>query len=250
MRGLTDKTFLVTGGGQGLGLAIAQRLLDEGANVGIADIHADSAKQAARDWERAEAFGCDVTEQEEIRKAIVATVNRFGGLDGVVNCAMWIKYEPVEAVAESDLDRMLAVGFKGVVFSTQAALPYLRAAGGGAIVNFSSPAAEVAIANASIYCAVKGAIAAYTRQQAMELGPEQIRVNSIAPGPIRTPGASAVVSEEGYELRAQRTPMGRLGTPEDIASMAAFLLSEDAAFVTGESFRVDGGLTIATISKS
>lgn len=251
MKGLADKAVFVTGGGQGLGAAIARRLLQAGAMVGVADIEVANAKAVAADKpDHAFAYGCDVTSRTAVGECIDDFARRAGGLHGLVNCAIWIRYEPIDMVGEEALDRMLAVGFKGAVFAMQAALPHLRRAGGGSVVNFSSPAAEVAIANAAIYCGIKGAIAAMSRQQAMELGPDQIRVNTVAPGPIRTPGASSVVSEEGYELRAQRTPMGRLGTPGDIAATVAFLVSDDAAFLSGENLRVDGGLTIATISKS
>lgn len=250
MHGLESKAIFILGAGQGLGAAIAKRLMDEGAKVGLGDINRENVEATASHApELSRAYHVDVTKSESVSRAIQDFARETGKLDGLVNSAMWIRYEPVELVEEAAIDKMLAVGFKGAFFAVQAALPFLSERG-GSVINFSSPAAEVAIANASIYCGVKGAIAALTRQLAMELGEKGVRVNSLAPGPVKTPGASAVVSDEGYDLRARQTPLGRLGEPDEIAAAAAFLLSDDGAFVSGENLRVDGALTIATISKS
>ncbi|MGO4833125.1 SDR family oxidoreductase, partial [Rhizobiaceae sp. 2RAB30] len=129
------------------------------------------------------------------------------------------------------------------VWCMQGALRHMRA--GGVIINISSPAAEVGLPNAMIYCGIKGALLAMTRAASVELGPLGIRVAAIAPGPIHTQGAGTVVDQKGYEMRLRKTPLGRLGTPPDIARAAVFLASDDADFITGDMLHVDGGATFA-----
>ena len=121
----------------------------------------------------------------------------------------------------------------------------MRAQGGGVIVHMASPAALHGFPTAGVYSAIKGAVAAFTRQSAVELAPDNVRVNAVVPGAIPTPGAREVVDDAGYEYRRQRTPLGRLGTPEDIAGGVAFLASEDASFMTGQLLVLDGGITVA-----
>ena len=129
--------------------------------------------------------------------------------------------------------------------STATNVTGMRAAGGGCIVHMASPAAIHGFPTAGVYSAVKGAVAAYTRQSAVELAPDGIRVNAVVPGAVPTPGAREVVDDAGYEYRRSRTPLGRLGTPEDIAGAVSFLASEDASFMTGQLLVVDGGITVA-----
>lgn len=165
-----------------------------------------------------------------------------GRIDAVVNCAMWLRYAPIAEMDEELVDGMLAVGLKSLVWTTQAALPTMRAQSGGAFVHISSPAATKGVPGSGIYSAVKGAVTSLTRQQALELAPDGIRVNAVIPGAVPTPGARRVVDDEGYEARQRMTPLGRLGTPEDIAAGISYLLSEDASFVTGHLLAVDGGI--------
>ena len=177
--------------------------------------------------------------------AVLEALGALERIDVVVNCAMWIRYERIEDVVEETVDGMLAVGLKSLLWTTQAALPKMRAQGGGCIVHLASPAAMHGFPTAGVYSAVKGAVAAFTRQSAVELAPDAIRVNAVVPGAVPTPGAREVVDDAGYEYRRQRTPLGRLGTPEDIAGGVAFLASGDAAFMTGQLLVLDGGITIA-----
>jgi 3-oxoacyl-[acyl-carrier protein] reductase len=143
------------------------------------------------------------------------------------------------------IGRMIDVGFKGVIWGYQAVLDDMTGAGGGAIVNIASPSAVLAMTNGIMYSAVKAAVAASTRSAAAEFGPRKIRVNAIAPGPTPTDGANLVVTEDAWERRRARVPIGRLGTPEDVANAAVFLASNEASFITGDMLFVDGGITYA-----
>jgi NAD(P)-dependent dehydrogenase (short-subunit alcohol dehydrogenase family) len=146
---------------------------------------------------------------------------------------------------EDTIHRMLDVGLKGTYWATQAATPHLIARGGGLIVNMSSVAVSFAIKNAAVYSSIKGAIDAFTRQQAVELAPHGIRVNAIAPGPVSTPGANSVIDEPGWESRRSRTPLGRLATVEDIGAAVVYLASDDALSIGGVTLKIDGAITIA-----
>lgn len=244
---LRGKAAIVTGGGRGLGQAIALAFAAEGASIGIIDVDpvtaAETAARISDAGGTADVRIADLSDRAAARAAIDGIATRFGRLDILVNNAMWIRYEPLPEIAEETVDRMLGIGFKGVVWCMQGAERHLR--DGGAIINLASPAAQLGIANAMIYCGIKGAVAAITRSAAVELGPRGIRVAAIAPGPVHTAGAGSIVDAEGYEMRLRKTPMGRLGLPDDIARAAVFLASDDAAFVSGEVLHVDGGATVA-----
>lgn len=247
MRRLQDKVAIVTGAGRGLGQAIALAFASAGANVGIIDIDAvtaeDTAKRISAAGGAVEVQTADLCDRKAAHLAIDRIAARFGRLDILVNNAMWIRYEPLPQIAEETVERMLGIGFKAAVWCMQGAERHLGK--GGAIINLASPAAELGIGNAMIYCGIKGAMAAMTRAAAVEFGPRGIRVVSIAPGPIHTEGAGSVVDAKGYEMRLRKTPMGRLGVPDDIARAAVFLASDDAAFVSGDMLHVDGGATFA-----
>jgi NAD(P)-dependent dehydrogenase (short-subunit alcohol dehydrogenase family) len=245
---LTDQVILVTGAGRGLGRAAAELLAQYGAIVGIADIDAATPHQVAAGI--AERGGLayplvgDVGERAVFLKLAADLARRHGRIDGVVNAAMWIRYEPIAQVRDEAFDRMLDVGLKAAVWSSQALLAHRDPHRGAAIVNFSSPAADQGYPDTAIYASVKGAIIALTRTLSVELGRQGVRVNAITPGAVPTPGARAVVDEAGYELRRRKTPLGRLGREEDIANMVAFLFSSEAEFVNGAILHVDGGVSV------
>ncbi len=176
-----------------------------------------------------------------VAAALAATCGR---IDGVVNAAMWIRYDAIGEVTAETFEKMLGVGLMAPVWGTQALLRHMDPARGGGVVNFSSPAAMQGYPNTAIYAAIKGAIATLTRSLAVELGPAGVRVNAIVPGPVPTPGARAVVDEAGYELRRRKTPLGRLGREEDIANAIAFLFSDEADYITGAVLNVDGGCSL------
>jgi NAD(P)-dependent dehydrogenase (short-subunit alcohol dehydrogenase family) len=237
---------VVTGGGQGIGRATALRLAHDGFYVVVCDRDGAKATSAVieltADGGRGESLMLDVTERAAVQASFADIGERLGRLDGVVNCAMWIRYGPLVEVTEETVDGLLAIGLKALVWTTQAAYPLMRAQGDGCIVNMSSPAATKGVPGSAIYSAVKGAVSSITWQSAIELAPDGIRVNGVVPGAVPTEGARVVVDDAGYELRRRMTPLGRLGTTEDIAAAISFLLSPDAKFITGHLLAVDGGL--------
>ena len=163
----------------------------------------------------------------------------------LVNNAMWNRYGPIQDQTEEMIGRMIDVGFKGVIWGYQAVLDDMTKAGGGAVVNIASPSAVLAMSNGIMYSGVKAGVAGVTRSAAAEFGPRNIRVNAIAPGPTPTDGANLVVTEEAWERRRARVPIGRLGTTADVASAAVFLASDELSFITGDMLFVDGGITYA-----
>ena len=244
-----NRAVLVTGAGRGIGRAIAELLAARGHSVGVADLDtqlcAETVAAIANAHGTALSLTLDVADRAAVLDAAQTMARKFGRLDAVVNNAMWIRYQPIAEVDENTVDRMFGVGLKGTLWGVQALLSCMDPQRGGSIVNLASPAADHGIANAAVYTAVKGGVVALTRQLAVELGSRSIRVNAVAPGAVPTPGAQALVSAAGYESRRSRTPLGRLGAPEDIAGAVAFLLSDDAAFITGEVIHVDGGISVS-----
>ena len=237
---------VVTGAGRGIGAAVARRLAADGLHVIVADVDGATAQAVSDEIARAggsvEAACFDVADRAAVRAWSAETVERLGGIDVVVNNAMWIRYGALVNMAEADIDRMIDVGLKGVIWMIQVAAEVMSAQGHGCIVNVSSPAAVRATSDAGIYAAVKGAISSLTWQMSSELGRQGIRVNAVVPGAVPTEGARQLVDDAGYELRRAKTPLGRLGAPEDLAGAVSFLVSDDASFVNGHLLTVDGGL--------
>ena len=229
---LKGKAAFVTGAGAGIGRAIAEALAREGAKVARVDIDGKTPYQ------------CDVSD----RSAVFETMKRFvaeaGGLDILVNNAVYFHYAPMVDMPEDKIHRMLDVGIKGVFWATQAATPHLIARGGGSIINLSSVAVSFGIKTAAVYTSIKGAVDAFTRQQAVELAPHGIRVNALAPGPVSTPGANSVIDAAGWEARRARTPLRRLATAEDIAAAAVFLASDEGRSIAGVTLKIDGAITV------
>lgn len=247
---LTGKVALVTGSAQGIGRAIVERFAREGADVVVnyrsGPAAAEAVVEAARAaGVRAEAIQADVSSVAEVRRLVADSVARMGRLDILVNNAGVEAHAPFWDVTESDYDKVLDVNLKGVFFATQAMVQQLRAAGrSGRIVNISSVHEELPFPNFAAYCASKGGLKMLTRNLAVELGPLGITINSVAPGAIVTPINTALLNDAA-KLRAltEQIPLGRLGSTDDVAGVATFLASDEAAYVTGSTYVVDGGLT-------
>lgn len=240
-----ERVAIVTGAGRGIGRAAALRLAADGFHVVVTDRDAGHAEGAAAEVRgrdgSAEPLVLDVTDRTAVREAYSDVAARCGRIDALVNNAIWLKYEPLGEFDEQLVDGMLAIGVKAVLWGIQAVAPVMAAAGSGAIVNLSSPAAFRGGPGTSVYSAVKGAVTSLTRQAAVELGPLGIRVNAVIPGSVPTEGARQHVSDVTYAAREAAVPLRRNGTPEDIADGIAYLLSPRAAYVSGHLLAVDGG---------
>ena len=248
MSRLNDRVAIVTGGAQGIGLAIATRLAQEGARVVVGDLDpkrtGDAALAIDASGKRAVAHAGDVSKKATALALVDAAVGAFGRVDILVNNAGITHAAEFLDLDEADFDRVLAVNLKSMFLCGQAAARRMvDQKAGGAIVNLSSVNAVLAIPNQVPYCVSKGGIAQLTKVMALSLAPHGIRVNAIGPGTIATEMAKKAVlgSEEAKRKILSRTPMGRLGEPEEVAAIAAFLVSDDASYLTGQTIYPDGG---------
>lgn len=250
MAALAGKIAIVTGAGGGFGEGIARAYVEAGARVIVADIKADAAQRVAQELgAAASAFTVDVTNKSQVEGLIRHCVDTFGSPHIVVNNAGTThKNRPMLEVDEATFDRVFAVNVKSIYHMTQAVLPLLRQNGGGVILNIGSTAGIRPRPGLTWYNASKGAVNLLSKSMAVELGPENIRVNAICP----VMGATGLLEDfmgmpDTPENRARFTgsiPLGRLSTAEDIATVAVFLAGDAAAFLTGVEFPVDGGRTI------
>jgi len=232
---LSGKSILITGAARGLGRALAIGAAQAGATVAAFDLDAGLLSELR--------FPSITTHVVDVvdRATFMAAAGRIGRIDAVVNNAMLIRYDPIEAVEEAILDRMLSIGMKGAVWGVQALLRHMDPAAGGVVLNLASPTGERGFPNTAVYSMVKAAMGSLTRTLAAELGPRRVRVNALAPGSIPTPGAVAITPQEEYERRTTRIPLRRLGREADATNASLFLLSDAASFVSGEILHVDGG---------
>jgi NAD(P)-dependent dehydrogenase (short-subunit alcohol dehydrogenase family) len=249
MERLRGKRIIVTGAGSGIGRAIALRFAAEGARVVISDVDGEAAARVA-----AEAGGetlvrkTDVTSTSEVEALVQTSLEEWGGLDVMVNNAGIGVAGTTTVTTEEDYERVMDVCLRGTFLGMKHAIPAIRDSEGGSVINMSSVAALVGIADRAVYSAAKGAILAITRAAAIDHVEEGVRVNCIAPGTVDTPWIGRITAgyddpEEARRNMQARQPHGRLVTPEEIAAMAAYLASDESASVIGACMVVDGGVT-------
>jgi NAD(P)-dependent dehydrogenase (short-subunit alcohol dehydrogenase family) len=251
---LSGKVAVITGAGSGIGRAAAGLFAREGAEVALVDLNAEAAKDATEQITaaggRALAVGADVADAAQVDLAFRQISGEFGRIDVLYNNAGVNSAGSVVDATDEDWDRCFAVNAKGTFLCSRAAGRLMVAAGGGSIVNQGSVAAVVGIANFASYCASKGAVVALTRSMSVDLAPRNVRVNVICPGTVYTPLMEPMLRARGngdlaagLAMTTAKYPIGRLGTPEEIAAVALFLASDDSSFLTGSVITADGGMT-------
>lgn len=245
------KTVLITGAARGLGRAIALRLADEGADLVVSDLEAETCKAVTEEIEgkgrRAMVVAADVSDADAVARLTEQAVSAFGRLDGAVNNAGISPPSTLLADYDDELwDRVFRVNARGVYLCMKQEIRRMLAAGGGSIVNISSYAGlHVQIRGVSSYAAAKHAVIGLTKAAARDYAAEGIRVNAVCPGHMLTPMNEPFFgTAEAQEAVKKRIPMRRISDPAEVAALAAFLLSDDASFITGQAMVADGGLTI------
>jgi 2-hydroxycyclohexanecarboxyl-CoA dehydrogenase len=249
---VSGRVALVTGGGGGIGAAIAAALAADGHAIAVGDLRLDAAGESA---ERVAAAGghaasleVDVTDGGSVAQAIARAGRELGPVEILVNNAGWDELKPFVETDEEFWDRVIAINFKGCLHTTRAALPGMIERGYGRIVNIASDAGRVGSSMESVYSGAKGGVIAFTKTIAREVARAGVTANAVCPGPTRTPLLEQMTAEGGEKLvdaLVRAVPMQRLGEPEDVAAAVAFLASDRAGFITGQTLSVSGGLTMA-----
>ena len=251
MRGLSGKTAIVTGGAGGIGSAICRRLAAEGVKVGVFDLRADAAAEmAASIGNGASAHAVDITDHAAVATAVAAFEGHVGPTDILVNNAGWDKFAYFLDTDPALWERIIAINLKGPINLHHAVLKGMQQRRQGCVVNIASDAARVGSSMEAVYSACKGGIVSFTKTMAREMARSGVTLNCVCPGPTDTPllqeltGAGAQGARIGEGLK-RAIPLGRLGQPDDLPGIVAFLASDDAAYITGQVISVSGGLTMA-----
>jgi 2-keto-3-deoxy-L-fuconate dehydrogenase len=248
---LKGKTALITGGGSGIGKAIATTFANQGAKVHIFETDSNAVEQTVSEIQKkgdvAAAHIVDVTEFDQIN-TLVQSIAEKDSIDVLVNNAGIAHIGTVESTADADFDRLFSVNVKGVFNCTKACIPYMKNAGKAAIVNMASIAGSIGIKDRFAYSMTKGAVLAMTYSIAKDFLEYNIRCNSISPARVHTPFVDGFISKnypgqekEMFEKLSKTQPIGRMGTPEEIAALALYLSSDEAGFITGTDYPIDGG---------
>jgi NAD(P)-dependent dehydrogenase (short-subunit alcohol dehydrogenase family) len=253
MNRLSGKTAIVTGAALGLGRATAIRMAEEGAAVAILDLHDDTGEALAKELEgngsKARYWRCDVSREADIARVFGEVAQAFGRLDVLVNNAgVAGANKPTDQLTETEWDFVQAINVKGVFFGVKHAVPLMRRAGDGSIINLSSIYGLVGAGDVPPYHASKGAVRLMSKNDALIYAPDKIRVNSIHPGFIWTPMVDGFLSGQGDVAEGRKAvdalhPLGHIGEPDDIAWGAVYLASDEAKFITGSELVIDGGYT-------
>lgn len=253
MRGLTGKNAIVTGAGSGIGRAIARRLAKEGCNVGVFDVNPrgaeDTVAEIVADGGRATVHLCDITDYAAVTAAVAMFEDAVGPADVLVNNAGWDTPMPFLKTDEAFWKKVVAINWFGPLHMTHAVAQRMSARKSGRIVNIASDAGRVGSTGEVVYSGCKGATIAFAKALARELARNQVTINNVCPGPTDTPAMDAFIGtgEQGQKIRdamVRGVPLGRIGTPDDYPGIVAFLASDDAAFITGQTLSVSGGLTM------
>jgi 2-hydroxycyclohexanecarboxyl-CoA dehydrogenase len=249
MNAAPTRVALVTGGGRGIGRAIAEQLAAHGHRVAVADLNPETAEEAAQ------AIGglglaLDVTDTSQVNEGLDRVVADLGEVDILVNNAGWDEFRPFLETDEEFWDKVIDLNFKGCLRTCRRVVPGMAERGYGRVVNIASDAARVGSSLEAVYSGAKGGVVAFSKTLAREVARNGVTVNCVCPGPTETPMLAEIAgSGEGFEkvLEAMRraVPMRRLGQPQDVAAAVAFLASEEAGFITGQTLSVSGGLTMA-----
>jgi NAD(P)-dependent dehydrogenase (short-subunit alcohol dehydrogenase family) len=252
---LTSKVAVVTGAGSGIGAAIATLFARQGALLAVLDLDEAAARATVEAIRaaggRGEAWGCDVSSAEQVQRVVAEVAQRLGRLDILVNNAGIAHVGTIEGTTEADLDRVYRVNVKGVYLCAQAALKVMVPQGGGVILNMASIASLIGLPDRFAYSMSKGAVLTMTRSIAVDYMKKHVRCNCICPARVHTPFVDGYLAANypGHEQEMFRTlseyqPIGRMGRPDEVAALALYLCSDEAAFVTGQAYPIDGGVLV------
>jgi NAD(P)-dependent dehydrogenase (short-subunit alcohol dehydrogenase family) len=244
---LNGKVVIITGAAAGIGAATAKLFARRGASLTLLDIDEEGLRKVEGECRSAGAgvlaLTCDTSLLPELDQAIKETLGRLGGIDILVNNAIFRAIGPFLEIKEDEFDRSLFTNIKGYFFFAQKVVPHMLKRGGGKVINIASTFGFVGSPNLSAYCTCKGAVVTMTKAMAVELGPMKIQVNAVAPGPIMTEGMKDLIQRvpDVYESRVRDVPMGRYGTPEEVAEVCLFLASDECSYMNGSVLVADGG---------